>query len=180
MGTYSIRAHARGRWRNRNTCGGRAWPSSGQGPAWPGLCEPGGCGEGGDQREGDRARLLVALQRMGVGGAEGQECGDHSSTGGRAPLEPGQRVSSAVSGGHTGRARSGRAWWWALPIQGGPGFQRERGAMPQGSKSVGRARGSCVSHARGCDPRRHHAGAGSWETGPVRLPVESEQGPRGA
>ena len=29
------------------------------------------------------------------------------------------------------------------------------------------------------DPRGHHTGAGSWETEPVRLPVESERGPPG-
>lgn len=28
------------------------------------------------------------------------------------------------------------------------------------------------------DPRGHHAGAGSWETEPVQLLVESERGPQ--
>ena len=92
--------------------------------------------------------LLVGLQQTGVGVWRGRSAGTAAARE-AGPLEPGQRAPSAVSGGHTGRGHSGRAWWWALPIQGGLGFQRERGAMLQGSESMGRARGSCVSHARG-------------------------------
>ena len=83
MGTCSIGAHVRGRWQNRNARGGRACPSSGWRPVWPELCEPGGCGDGGDWRVGDRARLLVAPQQ--TGGTEGQECRGCSGAGGGAP-----------------------------------------------------------------------------------------------
>lgn len=179
MGTCSLRAHVRRRWRNRNTCGGRAWPSSGQGPAWPVLCEPGGCGEGGDWREGDRARLLVGLQQTGWGVQRGRSAGTTVAqevgppwSRDRGPPVP----CAAVTQG--GAIRGGRGGGHS-PSREGQGSNRREGPCHR-APSPWDVRGGAACPTPEADPRQHHAGAGSWETGPVRLPVESEQGPRGA
>lgn len=116
MGTCSIRAHVRGRWQNRNARGGRAWPSLGRRPVWPELCESGGRGKGVTGEWGTGPGFRWPRSSWGDRGAGVQGLQWHRRW---APRGRGLRVRSAVSGGHAGRGRLGRAWWWARPIQGG-------------------------------------------------------------